>query len=95
MPDMTQWSSDGVEEKNWPGKIAGRKSDVGEGVAFDLQLADFVKGIRGEEEPRSTAETGLAALIVCEAVKKALETGTAVELEPKIPRTEMWWLIYF
>ncbi|KAB5572659.1 hypothetical protein GE09DRAFT_1282982 [Coniochaeta sp. 2T2.1] len=82
VPDMTRWSYDGVEEKSWLGKIAGRKGDVEEGVAFDLQLAHFVKVIQGEEEPRSTAESGLAALIVCEAVKKSLEMGAAVELEP-------------
>jgi len=82
VPDMTRWSYDGVADKNWHGKIEGRRLEHGEGVPFELQLAHFVGVIRGEEEPRSTAESGLAALIVCEAIKTSLETGVAVDIEP-------------
>ncbi|KAL1859691.1 hypothetical protein VTK73DRAFT_7498 [Phialemonium thermophilum] len=82
VPDLTRWSYDGVEPKNWNGKMTARKVERREGVAFELQLAHFVRVIRGEEDPRSTPESGLAALMVCEAIKKSLETGTAVDIEP-------------
>ena len=56
--------------------------DVGKGVPFDLQIAHFVSVIRGQEPPRCTPETALAAVTVCEAVKRALHTQVPVDIEP-------------
>lgn len=54
---------------------------VSEEVPFDLQLQHFVNVIRGKELPSCSAQAGLATLIVCNAIKEALETGSAVDLE--------------
>ncbi|OIW32722.1 NAD(P)-binding protein [Coniochaeta ligniaria NRRL 30616] len=80
VPDMTRWSYTGT--KSWMEKITGEKIPVGTGEPIENQLAHFVRVIRGEEQPRCTLDAGLAALIVCEAVKESLERGTAVDIEP-------------
>lgn len=49
-------------------------------VPFELQVAHFIKVIRGEEQPRCSGEDGLAAVKVAEAVKKALSTGVVVNV---------------
>lgn len=46
--------------------------------SFELQVADFVKVIRGEGEPMCSGEDGLAAVKVAEAVRKALSSGEVV-----------------
>jgi predicted dehydrogenase len=54
---------------------------VSEGVPFELQLEHFVKVIRGEDEPSCTPQAGLGALLVCEAIRKALEGNITIEVE--------------
>ncbi|KAK3935032.1 hypothetical protein QBC46DRAFT_398451 [Diplogelasinospora grovesii] len=83
VPDMARWSYDGREKQSWHEKLASQELAVDrEDVPFVLQLAHFVKVVRGEEKPSCTAQAGLAALVVCDAVKRSLELGTAVELQP-------------
>ncbi|KAK1762428.1 NAD(P)-binding protein [Phialemonium atrogriseum] len=82
VPDMTRWSYDGCAVKSWEGEMTSQRLEVDAGVAFERQLAHFVGVIRDREEPRCTPEAGLAALIVCEAVKKSLETEAPVDIEP-------------
>lgn len=82
VPDMTRWSYDGRAAKSWEEKMTSDRLEIGTGVAFDRQLAHFVEVIRGREEPKCTPAAGLAALIICEAVKKSLETQAPVDVEP-------------
>jgi len=81
VPDMTRWSYDGCAVKNWEGRMISNQLEVDTEVAFERQLEHFVEVMRGQEEPRCTPEAGLAALIVCEAVKKSLEIEAPVDIE--------------
>ncbi|PWY95950.1 quinate utilization oxidoreductase QutH [Aspergillus sclerotioniger CBS 115572] len=71
VPDLKRWSYDGGE-RGW-----GRK-----GVPFDLQLGHFVDLIEGREERvRCDVVEGLRALVVVDAVKRALEGECVVDVE--------------
>jgi predicted dehydrogenase len=50
-------------------------------VPFELQVAHFVRVIRGHEKPVCSGEDGLAAVRVAEAVRKALRTGQVVDVK--------------
>lgn len=50
-------------------------------VPFELQVAHFVRVIRGNEKPVCSGEDGLAAVRVAEAVRVALRTGHVVDVE--------------
>ncbi|CAH0028751.1 unnamed protein product [Clonostachys rhizophaga] len=80
VPDLTLWSYKG-EKLSWHSEMESQKTPVIPGIPFELQLDHFSKVIRGAEEPSCTVRTGLAALIVCDAVKKALETNTTIEID--------------
>jgi hypothetical protein len=41
----------------------------------------FVKVCRGEEAPNCSVKDGLSALIVCDAVKRALVSGETVDIQ--------------
>jgi predicted dehydrogenase len=81
VPDMTRWSYDGWEKKSWLQEFTKEKISVQPGVPFERQLIHFVRVIRGETEPSCTPQSGLAALVVCEAVKEAIKTNRSVEIE--------------
>lgn len=82
VPDLTRWSYDGYAEKSWENQLKVEKIGLPDNEApFDLQLAHFVDVIRGNAEPSCSGEEGLRALVVCEAVKKAMSTGMPVEIE--------------
>jgi predicted dehydrogenase len=81
VPDMTRWSYDGRVEKGWTEELAAERFEVDlKAAPFDLQLAHFVEVIKGRERPRCSGEDGFRALMVCEGVRKALETGEVVHL---------------
>jgi predicted dehydrogenase len=80
VPDMSIWSHKG--EKSWHSEMVRETIPVPEGVPFELQLQHFIRVIRGQEEPSCTAQAGLAALLVCEAIKRALEDNSTVQIEP-------------
>ncbi|KAI1866777.1 uncharacterized protein JN550_007324 [Neoarthrinium moseri] len=80
VPDMSIWSYKGTQ-KSWHSELRQKRAPVSEGVPFELQLSHFCRVIRGDDTPTCTAQTGLAALIVCEAIKKALEGNTTMEIE--------------
>lgn len=82
VPDMTRWSYDGREQKDWGGPMTRETLEVSPGIPFDRQLTHFIRFIRGEEKASCTPQAGLAAVVVCEAVKQSLELGEAVTLEP-------------
>lgn len=80
VPDMTRWSYDGVK-KTWYEELVREQTNVPDAVPFELQLDHFVKVILGDEKPSCTAQAGLAAIIVCAAVKEAIENNSTVEIE--------------
>jgi predicted dehydrogenase len=84
-PDM-MLSSYGDRKKSWENKISMQKQAIEhmDVAPFDSQLSHFVKVCRGQENPGCTGEEGLRALIVCEAVRKALngdKNGGTVEVD--------------
>lgn len=80
VPDMTRWGYGG-REKSWSEPLMKETFEVEEATPFDLQLRHFVDVVLKDEKPSCSAEDGLRALVVCEAVRKALDTGETVELE--------------
>ena len=67
--------------ESWHSELMQHQQQVATGVPFDLQLSHFCRVIRGEEEPSCGPEAGLAALIVCQAIKEAVEGNKTVEIE--------------
>lgn len=83
IPDMTLWSYKDGTQKSWHTELTRDKIPIAnEGaVPFDLQLNHFIKVIRSEETPSCTPQAGLAALLVCQAIKDALKSNTTVQVE--------------
>ncbi|KAH6892429.1 hypothetical protein B0T10DRAFT_483769 [Thelonectria olida] len=81
VPDMTTWSYKGTQ-KSWHSELVKDQVPVPDGVPFELQLSHFVRVIQGEEGPSCSAEAGLAAMAVCQAIKDALEENKTVDIEP-------------
>lgn len=81
VPDLTRWSYEKSGEKSWSAPLTVDRIELPDNAApFDLQLAHFVDVIRGEAEPSCSGEEGLRALMVCEAVQRAMRTGQPVEI---------------
>ncbi|TKA26185.1 hypothetical protein B0A50_04682 [Salinomyces thailandicus] len=78
--DMRVWRYGEGVEKSWRSGLEGVEVAVGGEVPFDEQVAHFARVVRGAEEPRCTGEDGLSALVVCEAVKRAMDSGVAVDI---------------
>ena len=75
----------GDGEKSWENKMLMQKQMVEniDVAPFDSQLDHFVQVCRGQATSSCTGEEGLRALVVCEAVRKALdgdELGGTVEI---------------
>ena len=81
VPDLTRWSYDGKENKSWT-EVLGKVDLVvdREKVPFDLQVQHFCEVVRDGAEPSCTGEEGLRAMVVCEAVKRAMSSGRLVEI---------------
>ncbi|KAF2209528.1 hypothetical protein CERZMDRAFT_86852 [Cercospora zeae-maydis SCOH1-5] len=71
---------DSGAEKCWVGHVRGSELPVEACVPFDEQMKNFVDVMRGLPAPRCTGEDGLKALIVCDAIKKSIETGLPVDI---------------
>lgn len=84
VPDMTRWSYDGCMEKSWNLPLKRERFEVGEATPFDLQLGHFVDVVLKDVRPSCSGEDGLRALVVCQAVKRALETGETVDLDVEL-----------
>ncbi|KAM0561387.1 hypothetical protein ACHAPJ_003267 [Fusarium lateritium] len=80
VPDMTI-SSYVNTEKSWNRELTQKRIPVPEGIPFELQLGHFVKVIRGQESPSCTPKVGLAALVVCQAIKEALQENKTVDID--------------
>ncbi|KAL1963039.1 hypothetical protein VTN77DRAFT_8787 [Rasamsonia byssochlamydoides] len=82
VPDMTRWSYDGRPSKSWTQPLTVEQSDVDDSMTpYDLQLAHFVDVIRGKVEPICSGAAGLQALIVCDAIRKAMGSGETVNID--------------
>ncbi|GKT45494.1 1,5-anhydro-D-fructose reductase [Colletotrichum spaethianum] len=80
VPDMSIWSYKGTSKKSWHSELGREKAPVDDAIPFELQLAHFCRVIAGEESPSCSTQAGLAALIVCQAIREALEGNTTVEI---------------
>lgn len=71
-PDMTLSKYEG--EACWLAKIVQKKITVKDQqmAPFDTQLKHFAAVCRGDEEPSCSGKDGLRALMVCEAIRKAI-----------------------
>jgi predicted dehydrogenase len=81
VPDLTRWSYDGKENKSWTEIL--RKEDLQvdkEKVPFDLQVQHFYEVVRNGAIPSCTGDEGLRAMVVCEAIKRAMGSGLPVEI---------------
>lgn len=79
VPDMTVWSYKGAT-KSWHSELSKENIAVDSGVPFELQLSHFLKVIHGQEAPSCTPQAGLAALIVCQAIKEAIASNSTINL---------------
>jgi hypothetical protein len=82
VPDLTRWSYGGKENKSWTEMLHRDDLKVDrEKVPFDAQVQHFNDVVRNGAEPSCTGEEGLRAMVVCEAVKRALVSGLPVEIK--------------
>jgi predicted dehydrogenase len=82
VPDMTRWSYDGRPAKSWTQPLAVETFEVDSSTTpYDLQLAHFVHVIQGKAEPSCSGAAGLHALIVCDAIRKALHGNQTVDID--------------
>jgi predicted dehydrogenase len=68
-------------EKRWENPLQVEDVAVGSEVPFDEQVANFVGVVRGSEVPRCSGEDGLKAIIVCDAITRAMDTGDPVDID--------------
>ena len=78
--DMVVTKHSEVETKSWTSKLQNSHVLVGSEIPFDEQIRNLVKVVRGKEAPRCSGDDGLAALVVCECIRKALKEGDAVDV---------------
>ncbi|KAK4547733.1 hypothetical protein LTR36_000691 [Oleoguttula mirabilis] len=69
------------KEKSWTSELDESTLEVGDEIPFDEQVKHLVRVVWGEEQPRCTGEDGLRAVVVCDAIKRALIQGGAVDVE--------------
>lgn len=67
-------------QKSWSSQLTETRLVVGSEVPFDEQIEHLVQVVRGVEQPRCTGEDGLSAVAVCEAIKRAMVEGVAIDL---------------
>lgn len=68
------------KEKSWTSLLDEKVLSVGQQVPFDEQVANFVAVVRGLAQARCTGADGLSALVVCDAVRQAMESGMPVDI---------------
>jgi predicted dehydrogenase len=72
--------NDGAEGA-WSDEVVEEDVEVGGEVPFDEQVGHLVGVVRGLERPRCSIEDGLRAVVVAEAVRKAMRTGVPVNID--------------
>ncbi|KAK3710792.1 hypothetical protein LTR37_010016 [Vermiconidia calcicola] len=85
VPDMTRWSF-GDRKKSWESVLMHEKMPVENDGRwpFERRLDHSVRVVRREEEPNCTGEDGLLAVMVCDAVRKALDSESGTVAVPTI-----------
>lgn len=68
------------KEVGWQDEVVEEALPVGTEVPFDEQVKHLVRVVKGEEAPRCTVEDGLRAVIVTDAVTRAMRTGLPVDI---------------
>jgi predicted dehydrogenase len=79
--DMKVETYEAGKEGSWQDKIVEEMLPVSAEVPFDEQIKHLVRVVKGEEEPRCTIEDGLQAVIVADAVTRAMKTGQPVNIK--------------
>lgn len=80
VPDMSIWSyNEGM--KSWNSEMVKEQQVVADGVPFDFQLTHFCDIIRENETPNCDAKAGFAALVVCQAIKDAVEGNRTIDID--------------
>ncbi len=76
VPDLKVWSN-----QSWLDRLQTEDVEVKkEKVPFDLQIQHFHEVVREGKQPSCTAEMALSAMVVCEAIKRSMKSGEAVEI---------------
>ena len=83
---MTLWSFAG-KKKSWESVLSRQKMTVEDDGRwpFERRLDYFVRVVRREEEPSCTGEDGLLAVMLCDAVRKALDSEIGTIVIPNNP----------
>lgn len=80
--DMKVTTHDSRFEKSWTSGLIDKVVKADDRVVpFDEQIKHFVKLVKGEEEPKCSGEDGLRAVMVCDAIKRAMTEGNPVNIE--------------
>jgi hypothetical protein len=85
VPDMTLWGF-GNQKKSWESVLSTEKllAENDGRWPFERRLEHFVRVVRREEEPNCTGKDGLLAVMVCDAVRRALESESGtVDISPR------------
>jgi predicted dehydrogenase len=77
VPDLKRWSHGGWNEVLKTEDLPVRREEI----PFDAQMQQFYEVVREGREPSCTGEQALSAMVVCEAVKKSMASGAAVEID--------------
>jgi predicted dehydrogenase len=85
VPDMTLWSL-GNQKKSWKSVLEEKLLAENDGSwPFERRLDHFARVVRREEEPNCTGKDGLLAVMVCDAVRRALERESGRVDIPLLP----------
>lgn len=68
-------------EKSWTDALEESTLPVGVEIPFHEEMRNFVQVIRGTESPRCTGADGLSAVVVCDAIHRALASRAAIDIE--------------
>lgn len=79
--DMEVYKYGDGKEQSWTSELDQSTVEVGNEVPFDEQVKHLVRVVRGQEPPRCSGEDGLRAVVVCDAIKRALSQDGAVVIE--------------
>lgn len=78
--DMRVFRYGEAKLKSWTSQLDESTLQVGNEIPFDEQVKHLVEVVRGREQPRCTGEDGLRALVVCDAIKRALAEGGVLDV---------------
>lgn len=82
VPDLTVWSYEGRPVNSWLEEMDREVVGIDDvKTPFESQLAHFIRVVRGVEGPSCSGQDGIAALVVCEALKRAVDRGGPINVE--------------